>query len=161
VRLVIHYEVASGRPPRRFTLLQRLALTPTPRVLLQGVDFGAWETAAFEEALKHILERPARARLGLSILAAEADRLRMAASAEILDPGEVEHAALYVAAYGRRDMRVLQWEGPARFPRARVELERALSLVPGALAADSGVVAFIQNRRSGEVLQVLSLATCS
>jgi hypothetical protein len=33
-------------------------------------------------------------------------------------------------------------------------------LLPGAAAADSGVAAFVQDRRTGEVLQALLRSTC-
>jgi hypothetical protein len=88
------------------------------------------------------------------------------AGAELLDIDEIQDSGLFLAAYENRGRRlrhdhvVLQWEGPVRFVRARLDLERALPLLPGALAANSGVVAFIQNRRTAEVLQALSLATC-
>src|SRR5688572_31944301 len=53
----------------------------------------------------------------------------------------------------RHDHVVLQWEGPIEFARGRLEVERALPLLPGALPASSGVVGFIQKRRTAEVLQ--------
>ena len=162
---------------RKLSQLQRLALVYTPQVMLQGRDFRAWGTPAFDAAVADINARPARARLELEIPAARANVVSVRARAEVLDPNPLRDAALYLAAYenrlesqvaggenrGRRlrhDHVVLQWEGPVRFERARLEVERALPLLPGALAANSGVVAFIQNRRTAEVLQALSLATC-
>jgi hypothetical protein len=46
------------------------------------------------------------------------------------------------------------------FSRAQLAGERALPLLPGASAADSGVVGFVQNRRTAEVLQALMLPSC-
>jgi hypothetical protein len=55
---------------------------------------------------------------------------------------------------------VLEWQGPLPFTGARLAQERALPLVPGAQSANSGVVAFVQNRSTAEVLQVLMLPSC-
>jgi hypothetical protein len=162
VHLVIPYELAPGAVPRRFTLGQRLALTPAPRVLLQGEEFPGWATAALDEALERILSRPAQARLELRILGSTAEELRVRASAELTDRVRPGRAVLYLAAFSERpEKRLLDWEGPARFAGTRLELERALALAPGALGAKSGVAAVVQNRRTGEVLQALSLTTCS
>ena len=162
---------------RKLSQLQRLALVYTPQVLLQGRDFRGWGTPAFDAAVADINARPARARLEVEFTAKRAYAVSVRARAEVVDPGALGDADLYLAAYenrleshvtrgenrGRRlrhDHVVLQWEGPVRFAGARLEVERALPLLPGALPANSGVVAFIQNRRTAEVLQALSLATC-
>jgi hypothetical protein len=162
---------------RKLTQLQRLALVYTPQVMLQGRDFRGWGTSAFDDAVAGINARPARARLELQITSASPHVLMVRASAEVLDPAQVDESGLYLAAYENRlesrvtagenrgrtlahDHVVLQWAGPVRFAGLRLEAERALALLPGALAANSGVVAFVQNRRTAEVLQALLLATC-
>jgi hypothetical protein len=88
-----------------------------------------------------------------------------------------EEARLYLAAYENRlesrvsagenrgrtlshDHVVLEWQGPLAFSGSRLVQERALPLLPGAQRAYSGVVAFVQNRRSAEVLQALVLPAC-
>ena len=53
------------------------------------------------------------------------------------------------------------WQGPFPFSGSRIAQERTLPLVPGAQRANSGVVAFVQNRRTAEVLQVLMLPSCA
>jgi len=54
---------------------------------------------------------------------------------------------------------VLEWLGP--FPVAgRLVERRTLPLLPGAAAANSGAAAFVQNRRTGEVLQALLRSAC-
>jgi hypothetical protein len=162
---------------RKLTQLQRLALVYTPQVMLQGRDFRGWGTPAFDEALAKINARPARAQLGLEIRSAKGNAFAVHATAEILDASEVEDAGLYLAAYENRlesrvsagenrgrtlahDHVVLEWQGPLAFSRARLAEERALPLLPGALAAHSGVVGFVQNRRTAEVLQALMLPSC-
>jgi hypothetical protein len=147
---------------RKLTQLQRLALVYTPQVMLQGRDFRGWGTPAFDEALAKINARPARARLRLEIRSAKGNVFSVHAAADILDASQVEDAGLYLAAYENRlqSPLVLEWQGRFPFSGARLVVERPLPLLPGALAADSGVVGFVQNRRTAEVLQALMLPSC-
>jgi hypothetical protein len=82
----------------------------------------------------------------------------------VIQAGNKEDAALYVAAYERRAPRhdhvVLQWEGPIAFSQGKLLVERDLALLPQAVPASSGVAGFIQSRRTGEVLQALMLPAC-
>jgi hypothetical protein len=159
---------------RRLSQLQRQALVYTPQVLVQGMDFRAWGGAEFDRAVARINARPARAQLELEVLAAAPDALRLRARASVPDSAQWPDAAFYVAAYENRlqsrvtagenggrvlshDHVVLEWQGPY----ALGERELRLSLLPRAKTADSGVVAFVQNRRTAEVLQALMLAACT
>ena len=162
---------------RKLTQLQRLALVYTPQVMLQGQDFRGWGTPAFDEALARINARPARAEIALELAPAKAGALAVRVNATILDEAQIDAAGLYLAAYENRlesrvsagenrgrtlahDHVVLEWQGPLPFSGARLDQERVLALVPGASSANSGVVAFVQNRRSAEVLQALMLPAC-
>ena len=157
---------------RRLSQLQRLALVYTPQVLLQGVDFRQWDSAEFGRSVARINEQPARASLELEIIDERPDSLTVRAAAAVLGPAA--DAAFYVATHEkglesritagenrgrvlRHDYVVLEWRGP--YPLGARQLE--LALLPKAKTADSGVVAFLQNRRTGEVLQALSLAACT
>jgi len=145
---------------RKLTQLQRTALVYTPQVLLQGRDFGGWAGKAFDDALARINAQPARASLRLAILEADAEGLEVEASALLLQPpGD---AALYMAAYQNRLQKevVLEWQGPFEFAGIALNQRRKLALLPGAAAADSGVAAFVQDRRTGEVLQALLRSYC-
>ena len=159
---------------RRLSQLQRAALVYTPQVLLQGADFRRWDSVEFERAIARINAQPARASLELEILGVTAHALALRASAAVAEPANRTDAVLYVAAYekglesgitagenrGRvlhHDYVVLEWRGPYAVGTREVELE----LLPKAERTDSGVVAFVQNRRTGEVLQALSLAACA
>jgi hypothetical protein len=161
---------------RKLSQLQRLALVYTPQVLLQGRDFRGWGSKAFDEALARINAQPAKARLKLHLLGVDAKGLEVEASAELIE--RMDDAALYLAVYesklqsrvsagenrGRilnHDYVVLEWQGPFGFPREMPLTERRrLPLLPGAQAANSGVAAFVQNRRTGEVLQALMRSAC-
>jgi len=163
---------------RKLTQLQRLALVYTPQVMLQGQDFRGWGTPAFEQALAKINARPARADIALELLPAGSSTLTVRVSATLLDTAQAEEAGLYLAAYESRlesrvsagenrgrtlshDHVVLEWQGPLAFSGSRLIQERALPLLPGAQRANSGAVAFVQNRRTAEVLQVLMLPSCA
>jgi hypothetical protein len=146
---------------RRFTPLQRLALVYIPQVLLQGRDFRAWGSSAFDQAVARINARPARARIGLRAEGAGPRALEVSVEAELLEP--TAQAALYLAAYqDRLDKQVvLEWRGPLEVPAGQGITQRhSLPLVPGAMPANSGVAAFVQDRRTAEVLQALLLPAC-
>jgi hypothetical protein len=159
---------------RKLSQLQRMALVYTPQVMLQGRDFRSWGTKAFDDAVKRINAQPARARLKLSLLRADARGLDVEVSAELSQPAG--DAALYLAAYQSRleskvtagenrgrilthDHVVLEWLGPFDMESLRVE-RHTLPLLPGATAANSGAAAFVQERRTGEVLQALLRSSC-
>lgn len=167
----------SGRQ-RKLTQLQRLAFVYTPQVMLQGQDFRAWRGPAFDAAVARINLDPARARISLSIDALRPAAMTVDVTAQVLDKGHLKDAALYVAAYENRlssavtsgenrgrtlkhDYVVLEWQGPLELaPGGRRSERRSLPLLPRAVPANSGVVAFVQNRRSLEVLQALMLPAC-
>jgi len=86
-------------------------------------------------------------------------------------------AALYLGAYENKlvsavqagenrgktllhDFVVLQWLGPFEFKGRKASERSALPLLPKAVPAHSGVVAFVQNGATSEVLQALMLPAC-
>jgi hypothetical protein len=157
---------------RRLSQLQRMALVYTPQVVLQGADFRTWGGPEFERAVGRINARPAAAHLSLAILGRSdtALRIKVDARTDIAD----ESAGLYLAAYenglssqvsagenrGRvlaHDYVALEWLGPYAVGSHDVEV----ALLPKANPANSGVAAFVQDRRTGEVLQALMLGVCT
>jgi hypothetical protein len=163
---------------RKLSQLQKMALVYTPQVVLQGRDFRGWGTPAFDAAVARITAQPARAKLSLSVRQGAGRALEVEAGAELLDTAQTADAALYLAAYANRlsssvtagenrgrtlthDYVVLEWQGPFAFgPGARILERRELALLPRAAPGDSGVVGFVQNRRTAEVLQALMLPNC-
>jgi hypothetical protein len=159
---------------RRLSQLQRASFVYTPQVLVQGADFREWSGAAFDRAVTRLHAKPAGARLELEIRVGTRDALQVRVQAALLDAAQAADAGLYVAAYENRlesqvtagensgrllqhDHVALEWQGPY----APGERELRLPLLPKAKIGDSGVVAFVQNRRTAEVLQTLMLGTCS
>jgi len=149
---------------RKLTQLQRMALVYTPHVMLQGRDFRAWGTGAFDQAVAKINARPARARLSLEIVSITAAAATVRVVAALLDTAQKDDPALYLAAYENRlksgVTSVFEWQGPIAFSQPRLTLQRELPLLPRAILANSGVVGFVQDRRTGEVLQALMLPAC-
>jgi hypothetical protein len=164
---------------RKLTQLQRNAFVYTPQVMLQGRDFRGWGGSTFDQAVTRINALPSRARLGLEITSLKAQAVGIKATAELLDPAQRNDAALYLAAYENKlasqvtagenkghslahDYVVLEWLGPFGFAAGTGLTERReLPLLPKAVPGNSGVVAFVQNRRSLEVLQALMLPACA
>lgn len=125
-----------SQPPRRLTPLQRLALVRTPHILVQGADFHRWQTDAFDREVARINAQPARANLELEVVSGRLI-VRARASPEA-------QAAVFVGTDG-----ALEWHGPL------VLGEHELAFPAKA------VVAFVQERRTGEVLQTVRLGQCS
>jgi len=157
---------------RRLSQLQRVALVYTPQVVLQGADFRAWSGREFDRAVERINARPAAAHLSLAIVGRTDTALQVKVDARTDVPEE--SAGVYLAAYesaltsqvsagenrGRlltHDYVALEWKGPYALGGREVEV----ALLPKAKPADSGVAAFVQNRRTGEVLQALMLGVCT
>lgn len=164
----------SGRQ-RKLTQMQRLAFVYTPQVMLQGRDFRHWRGAAFDREVERINATVAKARLRLEITEVGPQALTVHARAELLSGALQDAGALYLAAYESKlssavtagenrghtlahDYVVLEWLGPFAFDAAgRHAARRVLPLLPKGVPANSGVVGFVQDRRSLEVLQALML----
>ncbi|MEW6687671.1 MAG: DUF1223 domain-containing protein, partial [Pseudomonadota bacterium] len=163
---------------RKLAQLTRSAIVYTPQVLLQGRDFRRWGGAEFDREVAKINARPARARIELRLDTREKGAFRVQAAAELRDPAQRDKAALYLGTYENKllsrvragenrgrtlahDFVVFEWVGPLEFRgEARLAERRLLPLLPQAVPGHSGVVAFVQNRADGEVLQALMLPAC-
>jgi hypothetical protein len=152
-------------------------LVYTPQVVLQGHDFRGWGGGEFAERVGRINARPAQASIALQIRAGRPDTLETTVEAALADPAGQADAVLYVASYENKlvsrvlagenegrtlqhDYVVLEWVGPLPFAGGRLAERRSLPLLPRAVRAHSGVAAFVQNRRTAEVLQALMLPAC-
>jgi hypothetical protein len=163
---------------RRLAQVMRARIVYTPQVLLQGRDFRSWHTGgSFDEAVARINARPPQASIALRLQGGRGDTLDTRVSATLRDPAGQPEAVLYLASYENKlvssvsagenrgrtlqhDYVVFEWVGPIPFAGGRIEARRALPLLPRAVRANSGVAAFVQNRRSAEVLQALMLPAC-
>ena len=162
---------------RKMAKLARAAMVYTPQVMLQGQDFRQWNSQAFEQAVSRINAQPAKARISMTLGTRRKDAFEVEAAAELLGAAPSPDLALYLGAYENKlvsevkagenrgkslphDYVVLQWAGPLEFKGGKVAERHVLPLLPKAVAGHSGVVAFVQNRATGEVLQALMLPAC-
>jgi hypothetical protein len=163
--------------------LARAAMVYTPQVLLQGQDFRHWQDGAipggaFSQAVSKINAQPAKARISLTLAVPRKDAFEVEAAAELFGASPVPEIALFLGAYENKllsevkagenrgkslphDYVVLQWAGPLEFRGGKLAERHLLPLLPNAVPRHSGVVAFVQNRATGEVLQALMLPACS
>ena len=162
---------------RKMAQLARAAAIYTPQVLLQGHDFRGWGSASFDAAVAKINARPAKARISLALDIPRKGAFEVGAAAELENASSDAAAALFLGAYENKlvsevkagenrgktlphDYVVLQWVGPLEFKGGKLAERHTLPLLPKAVLAHSGVVAFVQNRANGEVLQALMLPSC-
>ena len=162
---------------RKMASLARVAMVYTPQVLLQGRDFRQWGAGAFGQEVAKINAQPAKARISLLLDQRRPGAFEVEAAAELLDSRQQADAALYLGAYENKlvsevkagenrgkslahDYVVLQWAGPFELQGQKLAARATLPLLPKAVARHSGVVAFVQNRATGEVLQALMLPAC-
>jgi hypothetical protein len=133
----------------------------TPQVMLAGRDYRRWSSGRFADDVRAVNERPARAEIALAFSAGA-----VTAKAAVTDARQSADAALFVAVFENglsntvtagenhgvtltHDFVVREWYGPFALDGATpVQVSR-----PVVVTRPSGVAAFVQNRRTGEVLQ--------
>ncbi|MGH8714939.1 MAG: DUF1223 domain-containing protein [Casimicrobiaceae bacterium] len=148
----------------------------TPQVLLQGRDFPQWRSGELQRSIAAINARPARAVIDLAVQqrGGVADvELRV----RVPDPRNRANAIAAVALVQsglasevkagenagkrlRHDHVVRQWRQDVGLDASGAAIRR-LSMPLPAEAGPLSVVAFAENARSGEVLQVLELPLCA
>jgi hypothetical protein len=149
----------------------------TPQVLLNGRDYRRWNDAStFANDLRAVNTRPARATIELGLKPGGQATAEVTATATVKDPADQRDAGLLVALYEdglsttvtagenkgvtlRHERVVREWFGPLALDQGRIELRRAVMLP--ARSKVSGAVAFVQHRKTGEVLQAVGLPACS
>ena len=151
----------------------------TPQVVLQGRDFRGWgDEARFRELTREINRRPPGAKLNLDLSIAPG-AVTVALSGTLRDAASNPAAQAFVALYedglrtaiaaGENAGRTLQHQRVVRvllgpYPAAsdgRFSANRIISLEGGWRKANLGVAAFVEDGRSGEVLQAMALPLCS
>jgi hypothetical protein len=148
----------------------------TPQLMLNGKDYRRED--AFADRLAATNRQPPHARLEVRLAAPGPGRLEAQGTASVPDAAHRPDAAAYLALYEnnlsttvaagenkgkrlRHDFVVRDISGP--YPvdsQGKVAFDRRYRLDPGWKAEDLNVAAFVQNERSGEVLQALALRYC-
>jgi hypothetical protein len=148
----------------------------TPQVLVQGRD-AAWRGGAVAGQLATASARPARATITLDVDQAAPGSLKVRATVAIADPALRRNAALWLAwtdsglssevkAGENRGVRlahdhvVRSWSGPFA-PGGNGAIDAVATLARPAEAGQSpALVAVVQDTKSGDVLQTLTLPAC-
>jgi len=161
---------------RELSAINRARVVYTPQVMLGGRDYRGWSTRArFADDVRATNARPARAELALGLREPQPGSFEVRASGSVLGREDRAEAVLYLAAYENglsnrvtagenrgvtlhHDFVVREWWGPIALDAAGgVELVRK---VTARGVTNGGVAAFVQSRRTGEVLQALALPAC-
>jgi hypothetical protein len=155
---------------RELAAIGRNRVVYTPQVVLAGKDYRGWPARSrFAEAIAAINATPARAEIELTLGAGE-----IRAQVAVPRREDREEAALFVAVYENglsnrvtagenrgttlnHDFVVREWWGPLALDTAGT----AAVARPASTRANGGVAAFVQSRRTGEVLQALALPACA
>jgi hypothetical protein len=145
----------------------------TPQLVFDGRDFPRRRN--IEDATRLINAVPARAKLRIEAGRGEGATLQLAVAGRVLPPEQRRKARAYLALYennierhigaGENRGRVLHHDrvvhsliGPASVDsEGNLRLERQVKLDAQWKTADLGVVAFVQNTKSGSVLQAVEL----
>jgi hypothetical protein len=141
----------------------------TPGVFFNFQEFRGWGSARFDDALRAVNARPARADIRVELDSPSAAALSVKASFR-----SKERAQAFLALYEnglstnvkagenrgvtlRHDFVVREWIGPIEV-NSQAELRQAFTLEPDWKVKDMGVAAFVEHR--GEVLQATALPVC-
>jgi hypothetical protein len=162
---------------REIASVTRSRVVYTPQVVLAGKDYRGWPARSrFAEAVAAVNAMPARAEIALELRGDAAGAMEVRATASVPRREDQEDTALFVAVYENslvsrvtagenrgatlaHDYVVREWWGPLALDRSgAVSFTRAIA---AQRAGSGGVAAFVQSRRTGEVLQALALPACN
>lgn len=173
-------QAAFSERQHRLAQIRRDRVVYTPQVLVQGQDYRRWAHGGFEAVVRQVSAQPARARIVLAIAGESRSGVQTEVSAELLEKTALARPsdyALVLAATASgfttqvragenaghtlaHDHVAFGWRGPTRFgPDGKLTLHERLAR-PAAAPGGSGVAAFVQSMRTGEVLQALMLSEC-
>lgn len=147
----------------------------TPQFALNGRDLRQWNNTQLDNRIKAQLKSAPRANLTLHI-ADQANGLVLSANAQILSADDGVDSEMVIAVYEnkltskinagenngrelRHDYVVQKLFGPYRIRRNN-EFSENITLGAEWIKRNAGVAVFVQNARSGEVLQSLQLPFC-
>lgn len=154
----------------------------TPQVMLSGKDFrGSGSNTRLGETVNSINQKPPKASIALALARnpASPQSLELSGNVTVANVPDRANAQVYVAIYENglhsevkagenrgeklsHDYVVRELVGPLVMEAGgRLNLMRHLNLKPEWKTKDSGVAVFVQNSKTGEVLQALALPLCS
>ncbi|MGH8750386.1 MAG: DUF1223 domain-containing protein [Burkholderiales bacterium] len=164
---------------RQSAQISRSSFVYTPQLVLNGKDYRRgflWDDTS--DKINEINKQKPLADISLGLNVALQNQLQV--STQIAVPGSLErqNAQIYLALYEnnlsnavkagensghtlRHDFVVRELVGPiALDAQGNARVQQTFSLQRGWKLQDTGVAVFVQNSRSGDVLQALTLAAC-
>ncbi len=156
---------------REMARLARSGVVYTPQVTINGRDFRSWHNSgSFNKRIAETNQAPARANIQLKLSRLAPDRVETNVSVS----GQKEDLVLYLALYENdlwsavasgensgnklhHDYVVREWRGPFS---VAAPSKQTIAFKPEWVTAKMGVVAFVQERASGEIVQALRLPLC-
>ena len=162
---------ASERATARQRAIQKAAAARyvyTPQVVLAGRDYTGWRSSAWAEALEAVQRRPARASIELTLRTDPARGIEVASVAQATGARADDLIVLVAATQNGLASRVTAGENRGErlahdFVVRDFAVHRGLGagtatfrFAPGWNLAHMSVAAFVQNIRTGEILQALS-----
>ncbi len=147
----------------------------TPQFFVGGTELRAWR-GALRDRVRQLNALPAAATI--RVRASVAPNGALVVNAEATARAGAEPAALYLALAESglasvvtrgensgvtlaHDNVVREWIGPVRFSAGAVRVQREIALPPAWNRARLGLVAFVQDERSGGVLQAVGAQQCA
>ncbi|ASU37004.1 hypothetical protein hmeg3_00995 [Herbaspirillum sp. meg3] len=168
----------------QLTRLGTTRFSYTPELFVNGREFRNWRSEEeFRSAMKAINAKPAAANIHLTWTPATDNRIKIEAEFSAIDGHKTGSAApqAYVAVYENRlsnkvsagenngatlqhDYVVRQWKGPI-YLDGKTAIADIFKLPVGrdgkhADVSNLGVAAFVQDSKTGEILQALALPAC-
>lgn len=154
----------------------------TPEVFVSGRELRSWDRIdSFDSRIRSVTSQPSQADIALALAPRNADVTRLEVDARFSSKATIEDPLnAYVAVYENalstqvragenngatlhHERVVRQWMGPVPLTagQARIDADVMVDRAEGsALDGNVGVVGFVENAATGEVLQVAELAAC-
>ncbi len=149
----------------------------TPQFTINGRDFRGLDGSRFNQVVENSLKQTSRANLTLDTTNQPNGEVLIKATAQILQADEVKHADIFIAIYenkltsnvkaGENNGRELKHDYVVRDLLGayqinnKNEFSKNITLKPEWKGRNAGAVIFVQNSKSGEILQSLQLPFCS
>ena len=146
----------------------------TPHFLVSGTEVRDWR-GDLDDKLKKVIAQSARGSIRLRTESGNSEAFSVAASAAV--PATSDPLALFVAVTEDRltskisagenrgvtlshDHVVRQWIGPIALNAGHAEVKQAVTAQPNWNPANLGIVGFVQDMKTGHVLQAVGASQC-
>jgi len=164
---------------RQMAHINRSNFVYTPQLVLDGKDYRRgliWDSTS--ERVKEINRLKPLANISLTLSTPVQGKLHISGKIVVPSASERQNTEIYLALYENNlsndikagensghtlhhDFVVRELIGPVSIDsQGDAQIQQTFNLKPGWKLQDSGVAAFVQNNRSGDVLQALALAVC-